>query len=329
MKDAPWTTANIPDLTGKRAIVTGANRGLGWYTALHLAEAGAEVILTARTFENGIQAVERIQAKVPRADVRFELLDLADLRSVCQFAERISCETRLDLLVNNACVRHVTERRETREGFELQLGTNFLGHFALTALLIPVLLRSECPRITTVSDVLAQPGETSIDFDDLQSGRSYHPKKAYRQSKLACVMFALELARRSRACKHFVSNAADPGFLGTAVGFHLDFTNTGNRSRFMSSLFAPRPADASLCILRAATSPDTVSGDYYGIAGGLILRGAPVHQRVPRSAAGRAAAERLWNLAVRLTRVDFDRALSYRTRQRTTANNTGGPHHET
>jgi NAD(P)-dependent dehydrogenase (short-subunit alcohol dehydrogenase family) len=175
---AKWTTNQIPQQTGKLALVTGANSGIGWYTALELARAGAEVILTARTDGKGRDAVNRIRQQIPGARVRFELLDLASLESVRTLAEKMGREAKLDLLVNNAGVMSVPERQLTQDGFELQFGTNFLGPFALTGLLMPVLRRAASPRVTTVSSGAANMGLKRINFDDLQWEKSYGPWKA-------------------------------------------------------------------------------------------------------------------------------------------------------
>src|SRR5580698_4362045 len=176
-----WTVADIPSQRGKLAVVTGANSGIGWNTALELARAGAEVILAARTEAKGQDAVDRIRRLLPQAKVRFELLDLASLRSVRAFAAKVNTETKVDLLVNNAGVMAVPRRELTEDGFERQFGTNFLGPFALTVLLLPALQRAPSPRVTTVSSGAANMGLRRINFDDLQWGRSYGPWKAYCQ----------------------------------------------------------------------------------------------------------------------------------------------------
>ena len=211
-----WTIANIPPQTGKLAVVTGANSGIGWHTALELARAGCEVILTARSDSKGKQAVDQIKAAVPLAQVRYEILDLASLRSVRAFAARVGSERKIDLLVNNAGVMAVPQRELTEDGFERQLGTNFLGPFALTLLLMPVLGRSPVARVTTVSSGAANMGLKRINFEDLQWAKSYSLWKAYCQSKLADLLFMLELGKRSAAAGlNLVSNGAHPGFART------------------------------------------------------------------------------------------------------------------
>ncbi len=211
-----WTPADIPSLHGRLAVVTGANSGIGWHTALELARAGSEVILASRTESKGRDAVDRIRQEVPQAKVRAEVLDLASLRSVQSFAARIGGEAKLDLLINNAGVMSVPKRQVTEDGFELQFGTNFLGPFALTMSLMPALMRASSPRVTTVSSGAANMGLKKINFGDLQWERSYGPWTAYCQSKLADLMFALELGRRSASAGiPLVSNAAHPGYART------------------------------------------------------------------------------------------------------------------
>jgi len=206
-----WTMADIPSLHGRLAVVTGANSGIGWHTALELARAGSEVILASRTEAKGHDAVDRIRQEVPHAKVRAEVLDLASLRSVQSFAAKIDREAKLDLLINNAGVMSVPTRQVTEDGFELQFGTNFLGPFALTMSLMPALMRAPSPKVTTVSSGAANMGVKKINFGDLQWERSYGPWTAYCQSKLADLMFALELGRRSASASlPLVSNAAHP-----------------------------------------------------------------------------------------------------------------------
>src|SRR4030095_16524579 len=211
-----WTVADIPSQAGNLAVVTGANSGIGWQTALELARAGSEVILAARTEAKGRRAVELIGRKLPQAKVRTEVLDLASLQSVRAFAAKLGGEAKLDLLVNNAGVMSVPQRETTADGFELQFGTNFLGPFALTGLLFPALQRAASPRVTTLTSIAAKLGMRRINFDDLQWERSYGPWKAYCQSKLADLMFVLELARQCAAAgTRVLSNAAHPGYART------------------------------------------------------------------------------------------------------------------
>src|ERR1700732_3641606 len=206
-----WTTADIPPLNGKTAVITGATGGLGYETALALAGAGAGVMLTGRSEAKGRQALQAIRNQFPNAYIAYENLDLANLASVADFATRYAAaHASLDLLINNAGVMALPQRQVTSDGFEMQLGTNYLGHYALTAHLLPLLRRGVQPRVVSLSSLVHRWG--AIDFDDLQAARSYAPNKAYGQSKLAMLMFALELQRRSDAAGWgLMSNAAHPG----------------------------------------------------------------------------------------------------------------------
>ncbi|CAN5512803.1 oxidoreductase [soil metagenome] len=207
-----WTPADIPDLSGRTALVTGANSGLGLVTARELARKGANVVMACRDPGRGGAAVDGVRADVPGAEVRLEALDLADLSSVSALAERLP-EKRLDLLFNNAGIM-APPRNETADGFELQFGTNHLGHFALTGLLLERLLAGPAPRVVSVTSGAHWIG--SIDFDDLQSEKRYWRWTAYGQSKLANLLFARELARRCEAAgTPLRSTAAHPGYSAT------------------------------------------------------------------------------------------------------------------
>ncbi len=292
-----WTTSDIPSQIGKLAVVTGANSGIGWYTALELARAGAEVILTARTHTKGRDAVERIQRELPHAKARFEILDLASLGSVSMFAARIAGEAKLDLLVNNAGVMAVPTRQVTEDGFELQFGTNYLGPFALTRLLMPVLGRAPTPRVTTISSGAANMGMRRINFDDLQWEKSYGPWKAYCQSKLADLMLMLELGRRNGLS----SNAAHPGYARTNLQTSGPGREQNAVEKIMASFMSQDAAQGALPTLRAATALDAGSGSYYGPDRMFGLKGDPVAIKIPKPALDEAAARRLWEVSEALT----------------------------
>jgi NAD(P)-dependent dehydrogenase (short-subunit alcohol dehydrogenase family) len=301
-----WTTKDIPPQTGKLAVVTGANSGIGWHTALELARAGGEVILTARTEAKGRDAVERIQRELPQSKVSFELLDLACLSSIHAFARKLSCKPKLDLLINNAGVMAVPKRQVTQDGFELQFGTNFLGPFALTGLLMPVLQRATAPRVTAVSSGAANMGLRRINFEDLQWERSYGPWKAYCQSKLADLMFALELARRCAAAEvGLISNAAHPGFART----NLQTSGPGKPMNPLQNLVAlimsQDAAHGALPTLRAATDPDAAPGSYYAPDRMFQMKGNPVKIAIPKPARDEMAARQLWDLSEKLTGVQW------------------------
>jgi NAD(P)-dependent dehydrogenase (short-subunit alcohol dehydrogenase family) len=297
-----WTIADIPSLQGKLAVVTGANSGIGWHTALELARAGAQVILASRTESKGSDAVDRIQKHLPHARVRLEILDLASLRSVQSFAARIGGEAKLDLLVNNAGVMAVPKRQVTEDGFELQFGTNFLGPFALTMALLPPLMRAQSPRVTTVSSGAANMGLKRINFDDLQWERSYGPWRAYCQSKLADLMFALELGRRSASAGiPLVSNAAHPGYARTNLQTSGPERRKNLGDKILEALMSHDAAHGALPTLRAATAEDAVSGSYFAPDGMFQLKGDPVPVSVPKPAQNEAAARQLWETAESLT----------------------------
>src|SRR5882762_1404479 len=210
------TQVEISSQLGRTAAITGATGGLGYETALALAKAGSEVILTGRDDRKGRSAIEKISREVAGAKVSYQHLDLASLASVADFAQRMHARLSLDLLISNAGVMALPRRQTTADGFEMQFGTNYLGHFALTARLMPLLRRASGPRVVSVSSLAHRTG--FIDFDDLQGVRVYSPWKAYGQSKLAMLMFALELQRRSDAAGwNLTSNAAHPGFARTGL----------------------------------------------------------------------------------------------------------------
>jgi NAD(P)-dependent dehydrogenase (short-subunit alcohol dehydrogenase family) len=304
---AQWTVKDIPSQAGRLSVVTGANSGIGWYTALELARAGSEVVLAARSEGKGRDAVDRILRELPGAKVRAELLDLADLASVRAFAAKVGAEPKIDLLVNNAGVMAVPTRQATRDGFELQLGTNFLGPFALTALLMPALSRAQRPRVTTVASGAANLGKRRILWEDLQWEKGYGPWNAYCQSKLADLLFAMELARRSAAAGSAVlSNAAHPGYARTNLQRTGPARPNKNWIEKTIELFMSQDAAAgALPTLRAATAPDASSGAYYGPSRLFGLKGDPVIVNLPKPAREEKQAARLWEAAEKLTGVTF------------------------
>jgi NAD(P)-dependent dehydrogenase (short-subunit alcohol dehydrogenase family) len=300
-----WTTASIPSQEGRSAVVTGTG-GLGYEDALELARAGASVILAGRDPQKGAAAVLRIRNELPSARIRFELLDLASLTSIADFGERLRTrEERLDLLINNAGVMVPPRRQETMDGFELQLGTNYLGHFALTGQLLPLLRKSEAARVVTLSSVAARDG--ALDFDDLNAERRYTPMPVYSQSKLACLMFALELQRRSEAGGWGITSiAAHPGISRTDLLHNAPGRRSvmGMARTFLWFLFQP-VWQGALPTLFAATSPEAQPGGYYGPDRLSETRGYPAPAKVPQQALDRTNAARLWQMSEELTGTRF------------------------
>jgi NAD(P)-dependent dehydrogenase (short-subunit alcohol dehydrogenase family) len=305
---APWTTDDIPDLSGRTALVTGANSGLGFESALALARAGAQVVLACRDQTKGADALDRITGSVPTATLSLEPLDLSDLSSVRAFAAAFAEKNAgLDLLLNNAGVMAIP-RRETADGFEMQFGTNHLGHFALTGLLLDRLLARPGARVVTVSSAVAQVGR--IRFDDLQGVRKYGKWSAYAQSKLANQLFTLELDRRaSRAGVDLVSVAAHPGYAATnlqAVGPQMSGSGLMERlSDIGNKLFGQSAAGGALPSLYGATAPGVSGGQYFGPDGFMAQRGAPTAVSFVKAARDPAAASRLWEVSEELTGVRF------------------------
>jgi NAD(P)-dependent dehydrogenase (short-subunit alcohol dehydrogenase family) len=302
-----WTTADIPSQAGKRAVVTGATGGLGYETSLELARAGAEVILTGRSEPKGRAALERIRREVPSAQIRFEPIDLASLKMISRAAKRLLAEeTAIDILVNNAGVMMLPQHETTADGFERQFGTNYLGHFALTAQLLPLLQKSAAPRVVNLSSLAHRRGK--IAFDNLQGERAYKPWPAYEQSKLAMLMFALELQRRSDANGWgLMSNAAHPGFARTDL--IANGPGTSGVLALLSSAMKPflshSAAAGALPTLLAATAPQARRAAYYGPDGFQELIGAPTEARIFPQATDPVVAAKLWDVSTKLTGVQW------------------------
>jgi NAD(P)-dependent dehydrogenase (short-subunit alcohol dehydrogenase family) len=303
-----WTQDDVPDQSGRTALITGANSGLGLQAALALARKGARVIGTSRSVERGQAALSRIRDEAPAATVQFEQLDVADLASVRTFAGRLREDIdRIDVLINNAGVMAVPERRTTADGFELHLGTNHLGAFALTGLLLPLLVE---PGTRVVAVTSAYYSRSKIFFDDLQAQKKYTVWPFYGQSKLANVLFMRELDRRARAAQlGLVSVAAHPGVAKTNLQYAGPALGTWSMAGMMSRLMRRfgQPAEQGvLPVLYAATASDVDSGSLYGPDGRGQVRGYP--KLVPLAPAGldEDAAARLWDVSEELTGVTFD-----------------------
>jgi NAD(P)-dependent dehydrogenase (short-subunit alcohol dehydrogenase family) len=306
-----WTEDKIPDLTGTTAIVTGANSGLGFVTAAQLAAHGAAVTLAVRDAGRGAAAVERMRGRLPDAELNVRVLDLASLDSIARFAADFSAGAgRLDLLVNNAGVMNLP-RRETADGFEMQFGTNHLGHFALTGRLLPLLLASPDARVVTLSSTVHRIGK--MNFDDLMGTRRYRPWPAYGQSKLANLLFTGELQRRAVAAKvPLRAMAAHPGFaltnLQTAGPAMRGAKTTTRRARLMATLtreFAQPAVWGALPTLYAATVPGLAGNSFVGPEGFGQQHGHPIPVTRSKRAQNTDDARRLWTESERLTGVSY------------------------
>jgi len=303
----PWTFDNIPDQSGRVAIVTGANTGIGFETARALARKRARVVLACRSLEKGRQAAARVQRECAFAKVEVHLLDLSDLDSVRVFATAFSAaHQRLDLLVNNAGVM-IPPFSRTKQGFELQFGTNHLGHFALTGHLLPLLRDTAASRIVVVYSGAYRGGR--IDFDDLNyARRPYRAWQAYSQSKLANLLFALELGRRLHGVSSApMVSAAHPGWTAT------DLQRTAGFIRLLNPVFAMTTEDGALPTLRAATDPQTAAGSYWAPSRFFEMNGPPAPGRITAVGRDSAVAARLWDVSEALTgvRYEFRAAQSY------------------
>ncbi|MCB0862193.1 MAG: SDR family oxidoreductase [Solirubrobacterales bacterium] len=312
-----WTADDIPDLKGRTAVVTGGNSGIGEIECRELAAHGARVILACRNEQKGEDAVARIRSDLgaagSKAQIEVRKLDLASLDSVSKFADGLAAELPdgIDLLVNNAGVM-APPRLETEDGFELQFGTNHLGHFALTGRLFPLLRKKPGSRVVTVSSIAARMGK--MNFDDLHGRKGYRRWMAYGQSKLANQIFALDLQTLiDEAGLDMKSMAAHPGVSATnltSAGNDLDSGLMGLLSKpflKLNDLFIAQSAEhGALPILRAATDPDLAGGSYIGCDGRGERRGKPVVVAPRKVALNREVADRLWQESVKATGVDFD-----------------------
>jgi NAD(P)-dependent dehydrogenase (short-subunit alcohol dehydrogenase family) len=301
-----WTTKDIPDLTGRIAIVTGATSGLGFESALALAGAGAEVMLAVRDTARGEACANRIRARFMQARLSVGALDLADLGSVRDFAALVSDTLpRIDILLNNAGLGLQPVRGVTADGFERQFGTNHLGHFALTGRLVPALLRAPAPRVVTIASVAHRRG--TIDFDDLQGEKLYDGRKAYGQSKLANLMFALELDRRARLqASRLASIAAHPGVASTGFVAATGMPGLMVRAADLAiGALGQSAARGALPGVYAATMPDVRGGDYWGPDGLKEIRGNPALARLAPQAQDRDVWVQLWAVSAELTGVAF------------------------
>jgi NAD(P)-dependent dehydrogenase (short-subunit alcohol dehydrogenase family) len=302
-----WTTAQIPLQIGRLAVITGAAEGVGAAIALALAQAGADVVIAAENDIEGRLVAATIRPAAPASVVRFEKLNVSCLDSVADFAARMERSGRpIDLLINGATVRPSAHRAVTFDGLELHLAANYLSHFALTALLLPLLSRGRYPRVVQLSSLAYRGG--AIDFDDLLQEREYTPWKAYSQSKLAMLIFAIELQRRSDSLGWgLLSAAAHPGYSRTEpLGNGFSPRSLVRKLRgSLEVLMSHSNAAAALPALFAATAPEVRRGGFYGPTGPFELVGPPGELAVAKRARDAAAARRLWEISEKLTRIKW------------------------
>jgi len=310
----PDLPLEVPDLSGRFAVVTGANSGLGFGLAKSLAGAGADVTMAIRSRAKGEAAIAEIRRELPAAKLTIRQLDLSSLKSVAALGDELTAEARpIDILINNAGVMTPPKRQETDDGFELQFGANHLGHFALTAHLLPLLRAAEGARVVTVGSIAA--GQRNLDFDDANAQHGYRPMRSYGMAKLAQLMFAVELDRRSRRGGWgLISNAAHPGLsktnLLTGASYGRDKPTLQARLTQLTWRLLPfmwLDVDEGIKpTLYAAVSPDAEGGKYYGprgfyetVGGGVTFAG------VPRLARSEPDREKLWQLSEQLTGVTY------------------------
>jgi len=306
MRQEKWTTAYIPDLTGKTIIITGGNSGLGFESAKAFANKGAEVIIACRSLGRGEEAKKQILVQNPKAVIEVMELDLEDLNSIKRFASRFKeSYDRLDILMNNAGIMTVPYGL-TKDGFERQFGTNHLGHFALTGLLIEIISKTPESRVVNVSSIAHKNGD--VDFDNLlyENGRDYTPMKSYRRSKLANLLFTYELQRffESRGIDS-MAVAAHPGVSKTNLVRHIE-------TKFIIRLFRPllvliiqSAAIGALAQMRAAVDPDVKGGEYWGAHGYREMSGYPVLVQSNEISRNTETAGKLWEISEKLTGVVY------------------------
>jgi NAD(P)-dependent dehydrogenase (short-subunit alcohol dehydrogenase family) len=304
-----WTAADIPDQKGRMVLITGANSGLGLRSAEALARAGAQVLLACRNPKKAAEALEAVVARSTTGTPSVIALDLADLSSIEAAAEAVADRVdHIDVLMNNAGVMAIPLRR-TADDFEMQFGTNHLGHFALTGRLLPLLLAADAPRVVTTSSQAHRIGK--MRWDDLQWRRRYSKWMAYGQSKLANLLFAFELDRRAKSeGTALVSAAGHPGYASThlqAAGPEMAKNPLMARTMVLGNrILAQSDADGALPQLYAATMPNVAGGEYYGPAGVFEMRGSPTRVRSTSAARDANAAKRLWGVSEEATGVTYN-----------------------
>ncbi|WP_281615966.1 oxidoreductase [Flammeovirga sp. SubArs3] len=302
MMTKKWNTQHIPSQKGKTILITGANSGLGLGTAKVLAKKEAHVILAARNLKKGQAAINEILKETPNASLDLMQLDLSDINTIKQFAIELKAKySQLHTLINNAGVMMPQERLETKQGFEGQFGTNHLGHFVLTRELIDLLDNTPGARIVTLSSLVAKMGDADIYWDNLQFERDYHKMKSYSQSKLANMMFGLELDKMLRENgSKTISVLAHPGYTATNLQQHM-----GLQGMILNFFLAQKVEMGILPSLRAATDPSVKGGEYYGPANMRNWRGYPVVNKPSKKALDLNERRKLWEISEQLTNSSF------------------------
>jgi NAD(P)-dependent dehydrogenase (short-subunit alcohol dehydrogenase family) len=307
MASTPWTAAQIPSQAGKTVLITGANSGIGFQAAVELARHGAHVLLGCRNATKAQAALQRLQSEVPNASAEIVELDMASLASIRAFAAAFAARhIPLDILINNAGIMALPKRELTADGFERQFGTNHLGHFALTGLLMPQLLAAPAPRVITVASLAHRNGK--IDFSNLQSERKYKPWDAYGESKLANILFANELAKRATAAgSKLISVPVHPGVSRTSIVTNgPGFSDLKSKILFTFAKFLTSPdSEGALPTLYAATAPGIQGGQYIGPNGFMEFKGSPTVVQPRANALDQDVAARLWTASEQLTDVTY------------------------
>ncbi len=306
MKSKKWTTSNIPDLSGKLIIVTGGNSGLGYESVKAFADKGAKVVLASRSVEKGEAAKKKILAQITNGTITVMQLDLMDFSSIKNFVSKFKEQyKRLDILMNNAGIMTVPYGL-TKDGYESQIGTNHLGHFLLTGLLIELIINTHESRVVNVSSSAHKYGK--MDFRNLlfKNGKDYSPMKAYARSKLANLLFTYELQRLFKAKNiNSIALAAHPGFSHTNLGRHLESKLWYRLLRPLIELIPQSAAMGSLPQIRAAVDPLVKGGEYYGPGGFTEMSGHPVLVKSNRTSHNREDAKKLWELSEELTGISY------------------------
>lgn len=302
MKNSNWTSVNIPDQKGKTILLTGANSGIGLEAATVLCQKNATLIMAVRNLEKGKEAVAGIKDKTPNACVELMHLDLADLDSVHKFSDEFHVKySALHILINNAGIMHPKKREETKQKYEIQFGTNHLGHFALTGLLLDVIKKTPQSRVVTQSSIMHKV-KADIHFDDLNWEKSYDTTRAYAQSKLANLLFTYELDRRFKTYKiDAIAVAAHPGYSNT----NLQKTS-GFIIKIMNKIIAQKAYMGALPILRAATDKNLFGAEYFGPTKMFEMRGYPEKVKSSDKSHNAQLAKELWEVSEKMTSVYFD-----------------------